>query len=342
VKVAMGGLHVTALPQEAAEHADYVVVGEGENVWPAVVAAAQAKALPRIFAASDFAAVDIDHLPLPRYDLLGDRPYNRFTVQTTRGCPWRCDFCASNVMLQQRYRKRPVQQVIRDIRAITQLRRRPFIELADDNTFVDKEWSKELCRQLMPLRIRWFTETDISIGEDVELLELMRRAGCRQVLIGLESPRRTALEGVELRANAKARWADQYSAAIRAIQDHGITVNGCFILGLDGQTPDVFDEIYRFAMDNALYEVQLTVLTAFPGTPLYARLKAGGRIVEDGRWDLCTLFDINHQPRGMTRAQLRQGLHGLMGRIYSPECTRRRREAFLRNRRAHGRGASAA
>src|SRR5439155_5006686 len=137
---------------------------------------------------TDFPRVDVAELPVPRYDLLGDRPYNRFTVQTSRGCPWRCDFCASTVMLGRPYRKRPVEHVVRDIRAIAALHPHPFIEFADDNTFVDKEWGKELCRQLTPLRVKWFTETDITVSDDPELLTLMRRAGCRQVLIGLESP----------------------------------------------------------------------------------------------------------------------------------------------------------
>src|SRR5205807_2950939 len=131
------------------------------------------------------------NLPVPRYDLLADRPYNRFTVQTSRGCPWRCDFCASNVMLRQAYRKRLVADVIRDIQAICRVRRRPFIEFADDNTSVDKDWRKELCRQLIPLHLNWFTETDISVADDDELLALMRASGCRQVLIGLESPARS-------------------------------------------------------------------------------------------------------------------------------------------------------
>lgn len=150
----------------------------------------------RIFQARDYPAVDINRLPVPRYDLLDNRHYNRFAVQTSRGCPWRCDFCASTVMLSQRYRKRRVEDVVRDIRAIMALWPRPFIEFADDNTLVDKEWGKELCRQLTPLRIKWFTETDISVWQDEELLDLMRQAGCRQVLIGLESPAAGPLRGV--------------------------------------------------------------------------------------------------------------------------------------------------
>ena len=239
-------------------------------------------------------------------------------------------------MLSQRYRKRPVEHVIRDIRAISRLRPHPFIEFADDNTFVDKEWGKELCRQLIPLRLKWFTETDISIAHDPELLDLMRRAGCRQVLVGLESPGPAALNGVEMRSNAKAKWAADYADSIREIQSHGVTVNGCFILGLDGHTPDIFEEVLAFARETPLFEVQITVLTAFPGTPLYTRLLREGRILKPGRWELCTLFDVNYQPRGMTPQQLRDGLYHLAGELYSEECTSERRRPFFEaRRRAH-------
>jgi radical SAM superfamily enzyme YgiQ (UPF0313 family) len=329
VKVAMGGLHVTALPQEAFAHADYVVTGEGENVWPEVVRAAERNAPPRTFAARMYPPVEANRLPVPRYDLLGDRPYNRFTVQTTRGCPWRCEFCASNVMLGQPYRKRPVRDVVRDIGAIRQVREHPFIEFADDNTFVDKRWGKELCRALAPLHLKWFTETDISVAEDEELLNLMHAAGCRQVLIGLESPNASPLHGLEMKADFKARWFTRYAVAIERIQSHGITVNGCFILGLDGHDAGIFEQVLDFARQVALYDVQITVLTAFPGTPLYARLLREGRVLEPGRWDLCTLFDVNYRPLGMSADELRAGMRWLTERLYNDECTEYRRKKFF-------------
>jgi radical SAM superfamily enzyme YgiQ (UPF0313 family) len=339
VKVAMGGLHVSVLPDEAAAHADYVIAGEGDHVWPAVVEAAARGDVPRVFNAGDHPAVDVGHLPVPRFDLLGDRPYNRFTVQTSRGCPWRCDFCASTVMLGRPYRKRRVSEVIRDIEAVLAVREHPFIEFADDNTFVDKAWGRELCRQLAPLGVHWFTETDVSVAGDPELLDLMRASGCRQVLIGLESPAGPVLEGVESRSNFKARTAAGYMDAVRRIQSHGITVNGCFILGLDGHTPAIFEEVLAFARAAPLYDVQITVLTAFPGTPLYARLVREGRVLEQGRWDLCTLFDVNHAPRGMTARQLREGMYWLTERLYSDECTEFRRRGFFAERRRARRAA---
>ena len=329
VRVAMGGLHVTALPEEAAAHADFVVVGEGEHVWPSVVAAAERRDAGRTFLASAFPPVAVADLPVPRYDLLGARPYNRFTVQTSRGCPWRCEFCASNVMLGQPYRRRPVAHVVRDIEAILAVRPHAFIEFADDNTFVDKRWGRELCVALRPLGIKWFTETDLSVANDPVLLDLMRVSGCRQVLIGLESPNGGPLQGLEMRSNFKARVAGQYLDALRRIQSHGVTVNGCFILGLDGHTTSIFDEVLAFARAVPLYDVQITVLTAFPGTPLYSRLLAEERVLQPSRWDLCTLFDVNYRPARMSPRDLQEGIYWLTERLYSDECTAFRRRGFF-------------
>jgi radical SAM superfamily enzyme YgiQ (UPF0313 family) len=329
VKVAMGGLHVSVRPEEAAEHADFVFIGEGEPTWPEAVRAIEAGNARKVWNANELPAVDVSRLPLPRYDLLANRPYSRFTVQTTRGCPWRCDFCASNVMLGRAYRRRPVEKVRADIETLKRLHGRPFIEFADDNTFVDKNWGKELCRQLAPLGLHWMTETDVSVADDPDLLALMRRSGCRQVLIGLESPEHGPLDGVELRTNFKAARFATCKEAVRRIQGHGITVNGCFILGLDGHTPDIFQKVLDFAEELALYDVQITVLTPFPGTPLYDRLLREGRLIDPRRWDFCTLFDVNYVPKRMTPDELRQGMYWLAERLYCEERQTRRRQRFF-------------
>lgn len=329
VKVAMGGLHVSALPDEALRHADYVVVGEGEHTWPAVVNAVRRNIDSALFDARDYGTTPIESLPVPRYDLLTQRPYNRFTVQTTRGCPWHCEFCASTIMLQIPYRRRPIGGIVRDVEAIERLHPQAFIEFADDNTFVDKAWGRDLCRALIPLNIHWFTETDASVADDAELLDLLRRAGCRQLLIGFESPTADALHGVELRADRKAQWAPNYAERVKVIQEHGITVNACFILGLDRHTPAVFDEIIQFVETAQPFDVQITLLTPFPGTPLYERLLREHRLLDPQAWQLCTLFDVNFQPVGMTSAELRAGIHRLARELYSDEATRRRRKGFF-------------
>lgn len=329
VKVAMGGLHVTVEPEEALRHADIVFLGEGERSWPRCIKDIARGSTRRIYDAAEFPAVELAELPVPRYDLLAGRAYSRYPVQTTRGCPWRCDFCASNVMLRRPYRKRPIADVVRDIKAIRTLDRRAFIEFADDNTFVDHAWGKELCHLLIPLKLKWFTETDISLADDAELLELMRQARCRQVLIGLESPERSSLEGMEQHANFKSRRWPTYMEAVRRIQAAGITVNGCFILGLDHQTSDIFAQVLDFARQAPLYDVQLTVLTPFPGTPLYERLLKQGRILKPRRWDLCTLFDVNFVPAKMTVEELKKGLYWLAERLYDERSLLARRKPFF-------------
>ncbi len=334
VLVALGGLHVSARPAEAFEHADFVVIGEGDNVWPHVVAAAEQRAPRRIFRAADYAPVDLSTLPVPRYDLLKGREYNRITLQTSRGCPWRCDFCASTVMLEQKRRQRSIAGIERDLDAIQCLRPGAFLELADDNTFVDKRWGRELARALARADMPWFTETDISVADDPVLLDLLAESRCRQLLIGLESPRARSLSGVELRSNFKARRARGAREAIRAIQSRGITVNGCFVLGLDGDGPEVFEDVLEFARELGLYEVQITYMTAFPGTPLHTRLEREGRLLHPGQWQLCTLFDVNVRPTDMSVEELRAGMYRLSEELYSKSAVRERRRSFFEQRRA--------
>ena len=192
---------------------------------------------------------------------------------------------------------------------------------------------KALLRELAKENIRWFTETDVNVAQDDELLALMRDSGCQQILIGLESPGRISLQGLELNSNWKARQQDRYKEAIAKIQSCGITVNGCFILGLDNDTPAIFDDVLDFVRTSGLYEVQVTFQTAFPNTPLYHRLKTDGRILRDRAWELCTLFDINFEPRNMTRDQLQSGFLRLVKTLYSDLETNTRRSNFRKRLR---------
>lgn len=337
IRVVMGGLHVTALPEEAARHCDAVVVGEGEPVWPTLIHDAERGSLAEVYRSEE--EYDLADAPVPRYDLLDPARYNRLTIQTERGCPWRCEFCASSILLTSRYKMKPAANVAKELAAIQEIWPRAFIELADDNSFVNKHRSRELVDVIGEAGVRWFTETDVSVAEEPELLSAMRRSGCAEVLIGFESPTARGLEGIELKKNWKRRQLDSYRAAVTAIQEHGIAVNACFVLGLDGDGPDVFDAVHEFVEELHPFDVQITVLTAFPGTPLYARLLAEGRVITPGDWDKCTLFDVNHRPLRMTPDELRHGLVDLGRRLYSDEATQRRRTGFKddwrRGRRRH-------
>ena len=338
VAVVLGGLHVTALPDEAARHADAVVVGEGEVSWPRVLDdAARGTLQPRYLPDREF---DLSEAPMPAFGLLDVGRYNRLTVQASRGCPVRCEFCASSVLLTPKYKQKPVDKVLAEIDRIRELWRHPFLEFADDNAFVDRRYWKGLLRSLRTRGVRWFAETDLSVHGDPELLELMRESGCAEVLIGFESPDEPSLRGLELKADWKrANWP-RYREAIARIQSHGIRVNGCFVLGLDEHGPEIFDRVLRFADETELFDVQITIQTPFPGTPLHRRLAREGRLLEAAFWDRCTLFDVTYRPARMSAEDLRRGFRELAARLYGEERTRRRRAGF-RERHLRGRAASA-
>lgn len=327
VPVVIGGLHATLLPEEAGQHADAVCIGEGEPLWPRILEDAAAGQLRPFYRQDEPGSCDLAGTASPRFDLLDIDRYNRLTVQTSRGCPRDCEFCAASRILG-RYRVKPVEKVMREVDAIAALWDRPFIELADDNTFVDRTWAREFLREMARRDIRWFTETDVSIAEDPELLDLLAASGCQQVLIGFESVSPTSLDGLD-RGNWKRKQMDGYRRAIDAIQARGVSVNGCFILGLDGDTPDTFEQVRDFVLESALLESQVTVLTPFPGTRLYHRLKDEGRLLGDEFWDRCTLFDVNFRPKGMSVADLEQGLQFLFSELYNERIQARRKRHYM-------------
>ena len=332
-RVILGGLHATLVSDEARRHVDSIVIGEGESVWPEIVADLERGELKPEYDARR-RPFDLADAPMPRFDLLAPDRYPRFTVQTQRGCPWNCEFCAASVRIAPAFKNKPVEKIIAEIRRIKELWRDPFIEFADDNTFVNRAHSKQLMRALEREQVRWFTETDISVAQDAELLRLMRDAGCAQVLIGLEAPSQHTLDGIERNSNWKARQFQFYCEAVEKIQSHGITVNGCFVMGMDGSGPESFAAVHRFARESGLYDVQITYLTPFPGTPLYARLLREGRILREGAWEYCTLFDINFRPQAMSAADLEYGFKSLVSKLYSADSAAEREARFLRQFRS--------
>jgi radical SAM superfamily enzyme YgiQ (UPF0313 family) len=328
-KVVMGGNHVSSETEEALTHADSVMIGEGELFWASMLEDCARGDLKETYG-SMFGNFNLAEAPLPAYGLLDPAKYNRVTIQTSRGCPMRCEFCASSVLYTRRYKQKPKELVLAEIHQLKSLFPRPFIEFVDDNTFVDRRYWKTLLPELAEEQVRWFAETDVSVADDPELLEAMKLAGCKQVLIGFESPVEEGLNGLELNSNWKARSWKKYKQAIQKIQAHGIRVIACFMVGLDGQGTGIFEEILEFVREATPFDVQITVPTAFPGTPYYRRLLAEGRLIEPRAWSKCTLFDVNFRPTNMSAEDLQAGFRNLGVELYGGYMMRHRREGFMR------------
>lgn len=327
IKTIIGGPHVTCVPDEAAQQCDAVAIGEGEIFWRDMIDdAANQRLQPRY--GKRFDNFDLNYSVTPSFELIEHLNHSRILVETSRGCPHLCEFCAASPLLTKKFRQKPIENVLREIDVINSLWKRPFIEFADDNAFINKQYWMELLPQLRKRNVRWFAESDVSIGSQLELLDMMSKSGCKQLLIGLESPSATSLDGIETKHNWKWNSWKLYKDAVRNIQSRGIRVTGCFVLGLDGQKANVFDEVADFAEELQLYDIQITVQTAFPGTPLYNRLKAGDRLLEPENWRACTLFDVNFQPTDMTIDELRKGFRELGESLYSDMRSEKRRETF--------------
>jgi len=328
IKVVIGGLHVSALPNEAMKFADCIIQGEGEIIWETLLSDYENNKLKPLYSSlsnSDY-TFHFNSSKVPKYELLDISKYNRLTIQTTRGCPLHCSFCAASRTISS-YKKKPIAQIEKELNKIFEVWDRPFIELADDNTFVDKAWSKELLKLFGNYKMKWFTETDISVAYDDELLELLAKSNCAQLLIGFETSKANGLKGID-RNDWKYKQFDNYLKAIDKIQSFGISVNGCFILGFDTDTKDTFKETEQFIKESNLSEVQITLLTPFPGTDLYKQLKQENRLLTENYWDKCTLFDVNFIPKNFSVEELENNFQELMSNIYSFDVVKERKNKF--------------
>lgn len=322
VTVVLGGLHASALPDEAAQWADAVVVGQGEAVWPRLLEDFSSGQLRTRYTAGrgDYRLADAR---VPRYDLLQAERYNRLPVQATRGCPLSCEFCGASHLIST-FQKKSIPQLRRELSAVHAVRADAFVELADDNTFWDKRWAHNLAEVMAEFPCRWFTESDLSLADEPGLLRDLAASGCVQVLVGLESAGMAALRGLD-RRGWKHEVFGRHREMVATIQEAGIAVNGCFVLGFDSDGPDCFERTMEHIDTLGLAEVQITLLTPFPGTALATRLRSEGRLLQEAYWDKCTLFDVTFRPANMSPEKLTAGFHHLMREVYRPDRAALRR-----------------
>ncbi len=331
VPTVMGGLHVSACPEEAALFCTSVVVGDGEPVWRRLLQDAEAGALRPIYGVES-ASADLEWA-LPRFDLLGEN-IPRWTLQTERGCPLACEFCGASRLLGS-FREKPFNRIAAELNEILKRDPTPLIELADDNTFAGGRDFEPLFDLLESSGAKWFTEADWRIGERPQLLEGLARSGCAQVLIGVES-----LVFRYPGMGKKQTELQRIMNAIESVQAAGVAVNACFIVGAEGETRSSLDRLIEFIHASPLAEIQITLQTPFPGTALYRNLKNAGRLVPQRGWSHYTLFDVVYQPDRMSIEELEIGFQEVLASLFSASETSRRdaiRRRIIQSRRHRNR-----
>jgi radical SAM superfamily enzyme YgiQ (UPF0313 family) len=307
VKVVMGGIHASALPEEALKHADSVVVGEAEKVWEEVLHDFEKGELKSVYHSNEM--VEMAGMAVPRRDLLDRSIYTSFySLQATRGCPYNCEYCAVTAFFGNRFRVRPVADTIREIESFDT---REFFFLDDNITGLPKH-AKELFKALIPLKRIWGGQTSINIAKDEELLSLYSKSGGKYALIGFETLSEENLRKVNKSWNSP----NAYKEAIRKIQKAGINVLGSFIFGLDEDDTSVFKRTVDFVTENNIDAAQYHILTPFPGTRLYASMEKEGRITERD-WSRYHTSEVVFKPNKMTAEELQRGYWWAYHKTYS-------------------------
>jgi radical SAM superfamily enzyme YgiQ (UPF0313 family) len=328
-KVVLGGYHPTAMPDEAKQHADSVVLGEAEATWPQMIADAQAGTLQPFYGPSpDF---DMDKIPPLRRDLIVHNPLIG-AVQSTRGCPNKCEFCAIASFCKHGVKQRPIKDVVEEIKQMTN----PIYVIHDPSLTVNPPYTRELMKELIRQHVHkgWVGNGNANVlGKiDDEFLDLARKSGCVEWFVGFESVSQAALNGIKKVVNK----VEDFKKTIERIHKHGMTVQGGIIFGFDEDAPDIFDttleKMYEWEMDA----VEINILTPYPGTPLFDRLEKEGRILSRD-WSRYNQVDVVFQPKQMSPEELLAGARRVAREFYSmPDVVNRFTKAMWRTKKFAG------
>ena len=310
IPVVLGGIHPTALPDEAKGHADSVVMGEAEEVWPCLIEDFRTGKLKSFYHQEGFTELSI--VPRPRREILPRKGYFPIDViQVTRGCPSRCEFCSVRKFLGDSYRFRPISKVVEEMRNL----RHRLIMVNDDNILGNPSYSKELLKALVPLKKKWIGQASLSGLRNVENVALLAKSGCIGLLIGFESLSKSNL----IRSQKYQNDPTEYREIIHTLHRFGITIWGSFIFGFDEDDPSIFEETVAFAIQTKLFSVVFALLTPYPETAFYQRVKEEGRLVQD-RWWLLERSEESAPffiPRRMSSEVLREGWKWAWKEFYS-------------------------
>lgn len=308
-KVVLGGFHVSHLPEEALNHADAVVIGEADRIWKEVIKEFKESRLKKIY--KDDALVSLSEIKTPRRDLVKGKGYLLTnTIQTTRGCPFQCEFCSVSSFFGRSYRTRPIPLVIEELGALRQ--ESIFLFLVDDNLVGNKPYAKTLFEEMAPLKFKWASHAPLDLAEDEELLRLAFKSGCMALFVGFESlsPENLTLMG------KKTNWGIAPEEAVKKFHDQGIGILASFILGYDHDTPETFERILNFCHQTRIDGALFPILTPYPGTILRERLEKEKRILTN-QWDLYDMEHVTFVPKGMSPERLQEGFEWLTSSFLS-------------------------
>jgi radical SAM superfamily enzyme YgiQ (UPF0313 family) len=313
VPVVLGGVHPTVMPNEALQHADAIVLGEGEVIWPKLLSDLTRGKLTKVYKSERTACMA--GRPIPRHDLYPGSNSKGYTplcyaVEASRGCPYDCEFCTVAMVMGRKYRFRPPREVAYEISYLDN----PNIFFVDDNFGMNRKVAKELFTELIPLNCVWIGQGTVSLAEDIELLRLMKRSGCHAMLIGFESVQEESRNTMSKVNNMKI----DYKEAMRRFHGEGIAVLGAFVFGFDYENKDIFEQTLDFALENKLDLAQLRSLIPFPGTKFYKRLQDEGRLFIPDWWlREAEPGGLLFRPKGMTPDEFLGGLERISKEFYS-------------------------
>lgn len=309
--VVAGGPHVTYNEAEALQFFDAIVTGEAENVWEMLLEDAEKGALKDIYRGTP---CDMKNLPTPRYDLLPNKFFIKKVLQATRGCPFTCSFCTVP-SLNPGFRLRPIEDVIRDASYddFPFWWQRKIVWFWDDNLTIRRPYIRALLKEMIPLKKWWLTQASMDIAKDEELLDLMRESGCIGVFLGIESFGEESLKDANKRQNKIAN----YKSAVQAIRKRGIAVMSGFIAGFDNDDYTSIVAMSKEMMNIGIDVPFLSIMTPFKGTPLYEKLKAEDRILDDRGWNFYNGYNVAFEPEKLSANELLQAHRELWGQCFS-------------------------
>jgi len=308
-KVVIGGIHASWLPEEGKKHSDSVAIGEADEIWIKILEDAEKGDLKPFYRQDG--RTDLSRLPIPRRNLLPQKGYLFHNlIQTTRGCPYDCEFCSVTALHGRSYRMRPISEIEKEIQSLE--RSKAYIFFVDDNLVGNLSHTRELLAMLSHYRLRWVSQGPIHVAEDEELVKLMAKAGCHGLFIGFESLREENLDLMGKRMNR----VEIYEKGIQRLHDAGIGVYGSFVFGYDYDDASVFDEFMEFAEANRIEGAFLPILTPFPGTRIYQRVKQEERLLTED-WSKYDMATVVFRPKRMTVEELQEGFWKVNRSFYS-------------------------